>query len=237
MEEYKPSIIVVDDESDIRKVIRLLLENKGYSVLEATNGKEAVDTVRNNNADLVIMDIMMPGMSGIEATTEIRSFSTVPVLFLTAKSLESSKWEAYTTGGDDYVVKPFYPAELLMKVDSLIRRYTRYKGKSENGTQGLVRLPCSVEVDPAEKIVYKNGKTVDLRDREADIFFLLLDRRGEVIEANTIYSEVWGEIPLSSSANNVMVNMLNLRRKLEDDPSNPRIIKTVWGRGYQFVGK
>lgn len=235
MEETRSNILVVDDESDIRKVIRLLLENKGYYVSEATNGADAVESVRSNSYDLVIMDIMMPYMSGVEATGEIRKFSTVPIMFLTAKSLDKDKSEAYTTGGDDYVVKPFYPAELIMKVESLIRRYTLYKGKENEGENTVISLPCSVEVNISERTVYKNGEIVDLRDRESEIFFYLLEHRSEVVEANTIYSDVWGEIALPSSANNVMVNMLNLRRKLEDDPSNPKIIRTVWGRGYQFV--
>lgn len=226
-------ILVVDDESDIRKIIRLILEKKGYSVIEASNGVAAVDAVRNESVDLVLMDIMMPKMSGVDATVSIREFSSVPVLFLTAKSLERDKESAYRSGGDDYLVKPFSAAELVMKVESLLRRYIVYQGrKTENES---VELACNVEVNTETKTVYKNGKEIVLREKEHDIFFFLLENRGKTVDPNEIFESVWQEQALSSSANNVMVNMLGLRKKLEDDPSNPKIIKTVWGKGYQLV--
>ena len=226
-------ILVVDDESDIRKIIRLILEKKGYSVVEASNGVAAVNAAKEGDIDLVLMDIMMPKMSGIDATVSIREFSSVPILFLTAKSLERDKESAYKSGGDDYLVKPFSSAELVMKVESLLRRYIVYQGKkSENET---LELACGVEIHMETKTVYKNGKEVALREKEHDIFFFLLENRGQTMDPNVIFESVWQEQALSSSANNVMVNMLGLRKKLEDDPSNPKIIKTVWGKGYQLV--
>lgn len=234
MDKSKVRILIVDDEADIRKIVRLLLENKGYCVSEAPNGEIAVEAVRNNETDLVLMDIMMPRMSGVEATLEIRKFSKAPVLFLTAKSLDSDKESAYISGGDDYLVKPFSSAELLMKVESLLRRYMIYKGK-ENDDQTMISLPCGVEADQKNRVVLKNGEKIALRDKESDIFFYLLERRGETADPIDIFEAVWREKALSSSANNVMVNMLGLRKKLEDDPSNPKIIKTVWGKGYQLV--
>lgn len=226
-------ILVVDDEADIRKVVSLLLKNKGYSVLEASNGPMAVEAAREEDVDLIIMDIMMPRMSGIEATEKIREFSIAPVLFLTARSLVSDKERAYGSGGDDYVVKPFSSAELLMKVESLVRRYTVYKGKEHY--EGIISLPGGVEVDLDKRVVTKNGVDPALRDKESAIFFYLLEHRGSTVEPDVIFEEVWGERALASSANNVTVNILGLRKKLEDDPSNPKIIKTVWGKGYQFV--
>ena len=226
-------ILVVDDESDIRKIIRLILEKKGYTVLEAANGLAAVDAVREESIDLVIMDIMMPKMSGVDATVKIREFSPLPILFLTAKSLERDKESAYKSGGDDYLVKPFSSSELLLKVDSLLRRYIVYQGKkSDNET---LELACNVEVNIESKTVYKDGKEVSLREKEHDIFFFLLENRGVTVDPNVIFESVWQEQALATSANNVMVNMLGLRKKLEDDPSNPKIIKTVWGKGYQLV--
>ena len=226
-------ILVVDDEADIRKVVSLLLKNKGYSVIEASNGLAAVEAVQNEDVDLIIMDIMMPKMSGVEATERIREHSVAPVLFLTAKSLVADKERAYGSGGDDYVVKPFSSAELLMKVESLVRRYTVYKGKERH--DGMISLPGGVEVDLDTKSITKNGVDPALRDKESAIFFYLLENRGTTIEPDVIFEMVWGEKALSSSANNVTVNILGLRKKLEDDPSNPKIIKTVWGKGYQFV--
>lgn len=232
MDKADIKILVVDDEADIRKIVRLLLQSKGYSVCEAANGVLAVGAVSSMNIDLVIMDIMMPHMSGVEATAEIRKISTAPILFLTAKSMDSDKERAYLSGGDDYLVKPFSSAELMLKVDSLLRRYMVYKGKDDTS---FLELPGGIEVDVPHRVIRKNGVDIALRDRESDIFFYLLDRRGETVESDAIFEAVWGEKALPSSANNVMVNMLGLRKKLEDDPAKPKLIRTVWGKGYQFV--
>ena len=226
-------ILVADDESEIRKIVRLLLQSKGYSVVEAENGALAVDAVRNGDFDLVIMDIMMPSLSGVEAVAEIRRFSVVPILFLTAKSLERDKMQAFESGGDDYLVKPFSYSELIMRVEALLRRYKVYRGKSEE--DGIITLTCGVEINTSQKTVKKNGETVALRDKESAMLFYLLERRGETVDATELYEAVWEEKAMSTSANNVMVNMLSLRKKLEDDPSSPTIIRTVWGKGYRFV--
>ncbi len=225
-------ILIADDEADIRKILRLLLQKKGYAVTEAANGYDAVESARSGEVDLIVMDIMMPQLSGIEATAEIRKFSTVPILFLTAKSLNSDKEQAYISGGDDYLVKPFSSTELILKVESLIRRYTVYRGKEKSSD--VIELPCSVEAEPLTHTVRRCGEEVLLRDKESEIFFYLLSKRGETVETDRIYEEVWGEKAMPSSANNVMVNMLNLRKKLEDNPQKPKLIKTVWGRGYRF---
>lgn len=229
MEKERSKILIVDDEADIRKIVRLLLEKKGYEVSEAANGELAVDAVAQGGIDLVIMDIMMPKMSGIEATEIIRKSSTLPILFLTAKLLVRDKESAYMSGGDDYIVKPFSSAELVMKVEAMLRRYKVYRGKPLEDRR---ELASDIVVDLVNRTVYKNGEAIDLRDREADIFFFLLDNIGEVVDTKTLYESVWGEAALGSGSNNVMVNILNLRKKVEDDPSNPKLIKTVWGRGY-----
>ena len=228
----KSKILIADDEADIRKILRLLLEKKGYTVAEASNGQDAVKKAREGDIDLIIMDIMMPQLSGIEATAAIREFSTVPILFLTAKSLDSDKESAYISGGDDYIVKPFSSTELILKVESLIRRYTVYHGKERD--RDIIELACSVEVDLSTKTVRRRGLEVSLRDKESDIFFYLLSHRGETVDTDKIFEDVWGERAMPSSANNVMVNMLNIRKKLEDNPQAPKIIKTVWGKGYRF---
>lgn len=229
MEKDSVKILIADDEADIRKIVRLLLEKKGYCVCEASNGLAAVEAVKVGDIDLVIMDIMMPKMSGIEATAKIREISMLPILFLTAKSLVRDKENAYMAGGDDYLVKPFSSTELAMKVEALLRRYMVYRGKPNEHKDELIG---NVTVDMQTKEVFKNGEAVDLRERECDIFFYLFEHAGEVVDTKTLYEAVWGEAALGSGSNNVMVNMLNLRKKLEDDPSNPKLIKTVWGRGY-----
>ena len=225
-------ILIVDDESDIRKIVRLLLERRGHLVIEAANGCDAVALVREQSPDLIVMDIMMPKLSGIDAVKAIREFSTAPIIFLTAKSLDSDKESAYLSGGDDYLEKPFSSTELILKIEALLRRYTVYRGKDEE--MEILTLPCNVEVDLKTRTLRRGDEEIVLRDKESDIFFYLLEHRGEVVETDKIYEDVWGEIAMPSSANNVMVNMLGLRKKLEDNPSNPKIIKTVWGKGYRF---
>ncbi len=227
-------ILIVDDEAEIRTVVRLLLESRGHTVTEAYDGALAVDALRRDGAaDLVLMDIMMPNMSGIEAAAEIRTFSDVPILFLTAKSLESDKEAAYGGGGDDYLVKPFSSRELLMKVDALTRRYNSYGAKGEAAGE-LIRLFGGVLISPQLREVTKNGRAVDMRDRECEVLIFLARNRGRVVSAAEIYENVWGEMSLPSSNNTVTVHILNLRRKLEDNPAEPKLIRTVWGRGYQI---
>lgn len=226
-------ILIVDDEIEIRKVLRLLLENSGYEIVEASDGAKAVEAVKADPyIDLCIMDIMMPLMNGIEATQKIREFSTVPVLFLTARSLESDKEEAYSGGGDDYLVKPFSSRELLMKVDALTRRYTSYSPKARAG--GEIHLWNGVVLNSESREVTKNGMLLDVRDKEMDILIFLAKNKGKVVSPKALYEAVWEEMSLPSSNNTITVHILNLRRKLEDDPSSPKIIRTVWGKGYQI---
>lgn len=225
-------ILVADDEYEIRRILRILLENQGHTVIEVPDGEAAVKAARENeDIDICIMDIMMPKVSGVEATESIRRFSDVPVLFLTAKSLDSDKESAYSSGGDDYVVKPFSPRELLMKVDALTRRYNLYSHKELDGD--AVRLPGGIILSPSKREVIKNGELLDIRDKELDVFIYLVKQKGKAVNAKELYEAVWGEIALPSSNNTVTVHILNLRRKLEDDPSIPKLIRTVWGRGYQ----
>lgn len=227
-------ILIVDDEIEIRKILRLLLENNGYEIIEAADGVSAVNAVRlDRGIDLCIMDIMMPNMNGIEATKAIREFSTLPVLFLTAKSLESDKEAAYSGGGDDYLVKPFSSRELLMKVEALTRRYNNYSAKSATADDAI-RLWGGVVLMPNSREVTKNGSPVDIRDKEMDMLIYLAKNRGRVVEAKELYQGVWGEMALPSTSNTITVHILSLRRKLEDNPSSPKVIRTVWGKGYQI---
>ena len=227
-------ILVVDDEVDIRTVLRLLLESSGYEVIEAGDGVKAVEAVRDDRGiDLCIMDVMMPNMSGVTATQRIREFSAVPVLFLTAKSLESDKEAAYSGGGDDYLVKPFSSRELLMKVEALTRRYNSYSAKGAE-QEDVIRLWGGVAIMPELREVTKNGTLVDIRDKEMDLLIYLAKNRGKVIGPQDLYTAVWEEKALPSSNNTITVHILNLRRKLEDDPSSPKLIRTVWGKGYQI---
>ena len=223
-------ILVVDDEADIRRIIRILLESRGYRVLEAPNGRLAVETIRTEpDVDLILLDIMMPELSGIEASREIRSISSAPILFLTARTQEQDKLEAYSSGGDDYLAKPFSHGELLMKVDSLLRRYRIYKGKV-TGKQ----LKSDVVLDEENRRILRGGEALELTETEYSILQFLADHRGSVVSVAQIYEGVWHEKYMPASNNTVMVHIVNLRKKLEDDPANPRLIRTIWGKGYQI---
>lgn len=228
-------ILVADDEKEIRLILRLLLEGRGYEVCEVGDGAAAVKAIEEDRSiDLCLMDVMMPSMSGIEATAKIRRISSVPILFLTARSMDTDKSLAYGSGGDDYLVKPFSSGELLMKVEALTRRYNSYGAKGEP-SDGGVKLPEGITVNPETRAVYKNGIRIDLRDKELDVLIYLVLNRGRVVSPEELYSAVWEEMPLASSGNNVTVHILNLRRKLEGVSSaSQKIIRTIWGKGYQI---
>jgi len=227
--DERSQILICDDDPDIRKVLYLLLR-ESYGVAEAADGAEAVRYMQAHpDTALVVLDVMMPGMDGFEACDKIRAFSNVPILFLTAKSAEADRISAYGSGGDDFLSKPFSQGEFLAKVSSLLRRYKQYRGKPASALtlEGL-------EVDLAGRSVKSNGRDVTLTDTEFAILEHLLKNRGKTVTAADMYEAVWGERFLSGSGNTVMVHVLNLRRKIEEDPSNPRIIRTVWGKGYQI---
>ena len=223
-------ILVVDDEADIRRIIRNLLESRGYRVLEAPKGRLAVETIRKEpDIDLILLDIMMPELSGIEASREIRSISSAPILFLTAKAQPADMSDAYGSGGDDYLIKPFSNHELFLRVDSLIRRYRVYHGKGDAPT-----VIDALEINRDKGTVCKNGRAVEMTKTEFELLQYLIANRGAAVSARKLYEDVWHEKFLPSSANTVMVHILKLRKKLEDDPANPTLIRTVWGKGYQI---
>ena len=223
-------ILVVDDEADIRRIIRILLESRGYRVLEAPNGRLAVETIRKEpDVDLILLDIMMPELSGIEASREIRSISSAPILFLTARTQEQDKLEAYSSGGDDYLAKPFSHGELLMKVDSLLRRYRVYKGKV-TGKQ----LKSDVVLDEENRRILRGGEALELTETEYSILQFLADHRGSVVSVAQIYEGVWHEKYMPASNNTVMVHIRRLRGKMKEDERQDKIITTVWGVGYKI---
>ncbi|MEA5152319.1 MAG: response regulator transcription factor [Oscillospiraceae bacterium] len=222
-------ILVVDDDPDIRKVLNLLLSGS-YSVASVSDGLAAINYIKENpDTDLVVLDVMMPGLSGIAACGEIRKFSNAPVLFLTAKSAEEDRISAYKSGGDDFLSKPFSQAELLAKVSSLLRRYREYRGKPE-----AALAVENLEIDFSSHTVRSDGKDLQLTDTEYAILEYLLQNRGSTVTAAELYEAVWKEKFLPGSGNTVMVHVLNLRRKIEENPSSPKIVRTIWGRGYQI---
>ena len=221
-EQYK--ILVVDDEPDIRELLKIVLEKDGYSVVEAQNGEQAVELVKADPAlSLVIMDIMMPKMNGVDAAAEIRAASSLPILFLTAKSADSDKVLAFGSGGDDYIVKPFYATDLKLRVSALLRRWNQYRMESMQEEQ------FKPELNAEEKALYKGDEKISLTEKEYELFALLYGARGRTFSTVELYETVWRETYLPSSTNTVLVHIANLRKKLGDDQN---MIRTVWGKGY-----
>jgi DNA-binding response OmpR family regulator len=227
----KRRVLIVDDEPDIREILSLLLESNGYEVFSCVDGSSAINVLKESpDIDIMILDVMMPFEDGITVLKKVREFSRIPALFLTAKTQESDKAEAYASGGDDYIVKPFSQAELLMKVNSLIRRYRDYSGTSSGNDKNA----DIIVIDDNKKRVYKSGVELNLTDTEYDMLKFFIENRGKPIDTQTLYEKVWEEKYFPSASNTIMVHILNLRKKIEDDHTKPMFLKTIWGKGYQF---
>ena len=226
-------VLVCDDEKDIVSALEIYLMSEGYEVVKTYNGREALEAVKLQEIHLVLMDIMMPVMDGIQAMAEIRKISNVPVILLTAKSEDTDKVLGLTIGADDYVTKPFNPVELQARVKSQIRRYMLLGG----GTPVTEKFTVGgIEVDDKSKEVTLDGEPVNLTRTEYDILKLLLEHKGEVFSPNQIYEKVWKDDPFGTE-NTVAVHIRHLREKIEYDPANPRYLKVVWGRGYKMEGE
>lgn len=227
----KRRILFADDDGEIREVVRILLEGEGYHVDEAADGAEAV-AMADDSYDLIILDVMMPGRSGFSACAEIRKKSMVPILFLTARTQDSDKTMGFGAGADDYLAKPFSYTELAARVKAMIRRYHVYKGKAEE-TEDEVIAVKDLLIRKAWNEVKKSGEEIFLTDLEYRILLLLASSRGRIFTIESIYESVWNEPFFYSANNTVMVHIRNLRKKLEEDPKNPRYVVNVWGKGYR----
>lgn len=223
------TILVVDDEPDIRDVIHVYLRNEGYHVIEAANGEEALVTIQTRPVQLVILDVMMPVMDGIKACLKIREISAAPIIMLSAKQEDIDKITGLTTGADDYMVKPFNPLELLARVKAQLRRQT-LTGKAELSSLLLIK---DIIIDTSKHSVKIRDKDIPLTPLEFSILVLLASHPGQVFSSEKIYETVWKE-PYGYSDNTVMVHIRNLRDKLEVNTREPQYIKTVWGVGYKI---
>ncbi len=224
--QEKQKILVADDEPEIREVLRMMLESEGYQILEACDAEEAVGQAEG--MDLVILDVMMPGGSGIEACARIRERTNVPILFLTAKSGEHDKVLGFSAGGDDYLVKPFSYMELLSRVKALIRRYRVYQ-KTEDSADAFV-FYRDMAIDKNLQAVTVGDRKISLTEMEYQILLLLVSNPRKVFSVKEIYETVWKEAFLPNSGNTVMVHIRNIRRKLEKNGES--YIQNIWGRGY-----
>lgn len=224
-------ILICDDEKEIVDAIEIYLRQEGYETLRACDGKEAVDIVRKQEVSLVILDVMMPQMNGIQAMKLIREFSAVPIIMLSAKSEDVDKIAGLTYGADDYVCKPFNPMELMARVRSQIRRYTMLG--SQKATHAGILKNGGIEMDDEKKQVFVDGEEIRLTPMEYLILKLLLENPGIVFSASRIYESVWKEDALAAE-NTVAVHIRHLREKIEINPREPRYIKVVWGVGYKM---
>ena len=228
-------ILIVEDDADIREGVRILLEGEGYSVSEAENGRKGLELLEEE-PDLVILDVMMPGMSGLKTCEEIRKISYVPVLFLTAKSQESDKLIGLMAGGDDYLAKPFSYSELLGRVKALIRRWKIYRGKEETEQEQMpeyIEL-AGIRINEGFNEVLVNGENVEFSEIEYNILLLMMKYPGKIFSAQNLYESVWNEPYFYNCNSTVMVHIRRLRVKIEEDQKNPKLILTVWGKGYRF---
>jgi DNA-binding response OmpR family regulator len=235
-------ILVVDDDKEIRTLLKLLLGSANYDVAEADNGSEALALLRRESEyekfSLVLLDVTMPGQDGFEIGAEIRKFSNVPILYLTARGQEYDKILGFAAGGDDYLVKPFASSELLARVGALLRRYLQYGADSENGREKTEKKRAYLSIgglciDEDACKVTVSGQEKKLTAKEYEILLLLCRTRGKVFSAENIYDSVWGEDRVDSAANVVTVHIRKIREKIERNPREPEYLKTVWGMGYK----
>lgn len=227
------NILIVDDNPEIREIIEILLTGEGFTTFKAEDGMTALKLINEQDFDLIILDIMMPGINGYQTCLEIRKTSNAPILFLSARTKDSDKTLGFSSGGDDYLAKPFSYNELISRVKALIRRYHVYKGKTEE-TPALQTIQYhELTIDEHRGQVSKDGIYIDLTDTEYRMLTLLIRNRGQIFSAARLYEAIWDEPYYYGANNTVMVHMRNLRQKIEQDPNNPALIKTIWGKGYR----
>lgn len=225
-------VLIVDDEPEIREIVRVLLQNEGYALQEASSGEEALGLVCPET-DLIILDVMMPGMSGYQTCLKLRQVSHAPILFLTAKTQDSDLTMGFSAGGDDYLAKPFSYPELVARVKGLLRRYQVYKGKPEQADGRSVQWR-DLRLDCDHNEVWKRDVQLNLTNLEYQILRLMLLHQGKIFSAHNLYESVWGEPYYAASSNTVLVHIRRLREKIEDDPQKPSLLVTVWGKGYRI---
>ncbi|MGE5626979.1 MAG: response regulator transcription factor [Solirubrobacterales bacterium] len=224
------NILVVDDDEEIRNAIEIYLRDQGMNVFKAADGLEALSLLEENEIHLILMDIMMPKMDGIQATINIRKSKNIPIIILSAKSEDTDKVMGLNIGADDYITKPFNPLELIARTKSQLRRYVNLgnynKSEDEISLRGLV-------LNKSTKLVTVEGKEVRLTSIEYRILELLMENMGTVFSIEQIYEKAWRE-PYFNSDNTVAVHIRRIREKIEINPKDPKYLKVVWGIGYKI---
>ena len=225
-------ILIADDEKDIRDLIKLYLANQDYEFIEAENGEEAIEKM-DSSIDLVLLDEMMPKVSGIQSCIEIRKQYKTPIIFLTSKSEDTDKYIGFASGADDYITKPFNPIDLSSRINAHIRRYRVYTNSEQVSKVKEIRLG-DLTINLESKIVLRKKKEINLTKIEFSILELFINNRSRVYSLEQIYTSVWGEKSVLNAESTVSVHIRNLRMKIEEDITNPMYIKTVWGSGYRI---
>lgn len=224
------NILVCDDDKEIVDAIEIYLQQEGYQIYKAYDGEQAIKVLKEMNIQLLIIDIMMPRLDGIHATLKIREFSSVPIIFLSAKSDDTDKILGLNMGADDYITKPFNPLELVARVKSNLRRYTQLGSLNvENNALYQVGGMC---MNDDTKEVTVDGEPVKLTPIEYNILFLLVKNQGKVFSIDQIYENIWNEEAIGAD-NTVAVHIRHIREKIEINPKEPRYLKVVWGVGYK----
>lgn len=226
-------ILICDDQKDIVNALKIYLTPEGYDLYEAYNGQEAVELCRKTPMDLILLDVMMPVMDGVTATAKIREFSNAPIILLTAKSETEDKVLGLNVGADDYITKPFVPVEVLARIRSQLRRYSRMDSRTEDKETLTIG---GISLDDRTKSVTVEGEPVSLTPTEYSILHLLMSNPGKVYSTKALYEAVWQEAALGSEGS-VAVHIRHLREKIEINPSEPRYLKVMWGRGYKLEGE
>jgi DNA-binding response OmpR family regulator len=225
------NILIADDEEDIRNLIKISLEENGYSVLTAQNGREAWDILASQDVHLAILDVMMPVMDGFNLLRKIREHSTIPVIFLTARTDEIDKVLGLGLGADDYIAKPFSVAELLARVGAQLRRNNEYLSPKEKSP--VIITYGDLSVDKEKCCAYKNGKPIELGAKEYKLLLFFLEHPEKVFTKRQLYQAVWDE-EYYFDDNTIMVHISRIRNRIEDDPQNPKYLKTIRGIGYKL---
>lgn len=226
-------ILIVEDDPEIRDGIEIFLRSQGYQVHKAADGVEGLQVLEREKIDLAIVDIMMPRMDGIKMTMKLRETYEFPVIMLSAKSEETDKVVGLNIGADDYVTKPFTPLELMARVNSQLRRYTRFKSReSETSQNARVYMNGGLELNEDTVEVFVDGKPAKMTPIEFKILALLMKNPGRVFSAEEIYERVWNEKAINTDT--IMVHVRNIRDKIELNPREPKYLKVVWGVGYKI---
>ena len=226
-------ILICDDQKDIVNALKIYLTPEGYDLYEAYNCQEAVELCRKTPMDLILLDVMMPVMDGVTATAKIREFSNAPIILLTAKSETEDKVLGLNVGADDYITKPFVPVEVLARIRSQLRRYSRMDSRTEDKETLTIG---GISLDDRTKSVTVEGEPVSLTPTEYSILHLLMSNPGKVYSTKALYEAVWQEAALGSEGS-VAVHIRHLREKIEINPSEPRYLKVMWGQGYKLEGE